>query len=584
MFGEDWLRLQIAADIVDYIDSDSIPTDMGNATPVGYPQPIPIIGIEKVPYLVAVEVIYEASGSNGTTLATMKMRLQFRFINLFETTLDLASSIGRIEVQGIPIVSKNGNTVFDVESQTFTVNLGDLRAVNGSGTTVPAGTNGTGDSGARTFRTDWLVTQPVTFSVLPTGDAKPRLQAGRIAVRVFGQSNERLDDTAIVCNVNATGYNWSGSSSTGDFLKDLPGPFQVASINLAYGTAPSSNTVLEYGDPRYRGRLVNDRWRNITRTDATTPPTTNRIAQFIDKAELNPRTYAADWYDYIGDRPLAFIRNAPMMDIGELGNIAAAEYPWRTVYLQQPERPANTTQSGPTTDIPLRRRSTLDYVLLDLFRTGGTIKRNGSININTQQKFAPQTQQNALASLFLGVPVGTQTLAQTAIDKMILNPGYVAPSPLTVNGILDRRNAAGPPLDNHPLHPFLQIGELASPVARLICLSNGTTTSSHSQTSYSVLSPTTTNYQRDGQVEQAFRQVSNSITTRGNVFRVLYIGQAIKDINRNDTVDSQDVQSEYLGEAFVERQATFVPGTGNPDIQKTSDSNYRILTERVVTE
>ena len=172
-----------------------------------------------------------------------------------------------------------------------------------------------------------------------------------------------------------------------------------------------------------------------------------------------------------------------MLNIGELGNIAAVEYPWRTLYLQQPERPVNTTQSGPATDVPLRRRSSLDYALLDLFRAGGTVTRGGSININTQKKLASQTQQNALAPLFLNVPVGTQTLTQAAIDKVITNPMYTATAPLTVNGILDRRIATGPPTDNNPRRPFFGIGELAPPLARLICLSNGTTVSSHSRSS-----------------------------------------------------------------------------------------------------
>ena len=42
--------------------------------------------------------------------------------------------------------------------------------------------------------------------------------------------------------------------------------------------------------------------------------------------------------------------------------------------------------------------------------------------------------------------------------------------------------------------------------------------------------------------------MSNAITTRGNVFRILYVGQSIKDVNKNALVDStQEVQSEYLG-------------------------------------
>ena len=83
------------------------------------------------------------------------------------------------------------------------------------------------------------------------------------------------------------------------------------------------------------------------------------------------------------------------------------------------------------------------------------------------------------------------------------------------------------------------------------------------------------NYKRDFEVEQAFREVSNSITTRGNVFRVLYVGQALKN---------GVVQAEYLGEAFVERQAVFTQDPSNSDIIRTTDSTYRVLSNRIVTE
>jgi hypothetical protein len=83
------------------------------------------------------------------------------------------------------------------------------------------------------------------------------------------------------------------------------------------------------------------------------------------------------------------------------------------------------------------------------------------------------------------------------------------------------------------------------------------------------------NIQRDMQVEQLFREISNSITTRGNVFRVLYVGQALKN---------GIVQAEYLGEAFVERQAVFTPDRSNADIVRTTDSTYKVISNRVVAE
>src|SRR5207244_290767 len=111
---------QIAANIVDYIDTDNTPTDMGDIVPPGFSVGVPVIGIEKTPYLAGVYVIYQASDStypgsgDGTFTATMKLKMQFHFLNIFEpgTTLDLAGSMGntplsRIEVKGVPIVQKN---------------------------------------------------------------------------------------------------------------------------------------------------------------------------------------------------------------------------------------------------------------------------------------------------------------------------------------------------------------------------------------------------------------------------------------------------------------------------------------------
>ena len=78
--------------------------------------------------------------------------------------------------------------------------------------------------------------------------------------------------------------------------------------------------------------------------------------------------------------------------------------------------------------------------------------------------------------------------------------------------------------------------------------------------------------------------MSNSITTRGNVFRVLYVGQSIKDLNRDGNVAANEIQSEYLGEAFVERQGIFQPEGGNPDAAKTADSAFKLVANRVVTQ
>src|SRR5262249_33985478 len=154
----------------------------------------------------------------------------FRFMNLYESDLDLVASVGRIELQGVPVVSRNGSSVFDVSTTNYVIPFANLTPVNtGNGTIVSAGVDGTSDSGARTFTTGWLEDKTVTFN--SSGTVKPVLLAGKITAKVYGTNGERLDDTAAVTNLISTGYNWSGSSSTGDFLRDATaatGPLQVA--------------------------------------------------------------------------------------------------------------------------------------------------------------------------------------------------------------------------------------------------------------------------------------------------------------------------------------------------------------------
>lgn len=598
MFNDPRLRLQLAANIIDYIDADSIPTDLGNYPGIGVfppnPAEYPVIGIEKLPYLCAVEIIYQASGSNGVSAANLKMKIRFRFLNLFDDALDLADSVGHIELKGVPILQRNGPPpVFDVSATNYSIQFSSLTPVTaGNGTNVAAGVDGVGDSGARSFETGWLEDRAVTFN--GASNVKPVLLAANIEVKVFGLNGERLDDTAIVTNQISTGYNSGSGGSTGDFLKEAtPGPLQVASINLinifpAGGTAPVTT-----GDPRFRGTIRNSRWYNISRSDASTPVGTNRLDAFVDKAELASRTYAVDWFDSVQVRPLAFHRNGPMLNIGELGNVSAGEYPWRTIYLQYPERPSNTTQIGPITEVPLRRNNAVDFVLSDLFRTRTEQPRAGAININTQQRAS--SQQHTLNSLFLGVSQGARRIDQAQIEKLSVDPNsspVPAPSAAPpIYSLYQRRMAVSPPTDDNPVRPFFQVGELASPISRLVNASTRVSGESRSTVTYSILrnNPTLTSdviadYRSDMLSEQEFREISNSITTRGNVFRILYVGQGGHDVNSDGNIDPSEIQAEYLGEAFVERTSVFQPDAANPEAMKTADSIYKVLANRVITQ
>lgn len=687
IFNDDRLRQQVAANIVDYIAPAGPPTDMSpppSPSPALAMSPVPVIGIEKVPYIQAVEVIYQAGSASagsgplptpwptpGTYTTTIKMKLKFRFINLFEANLVLTDQIGKITVSGVPKITKNNSTLIDVSGQTFTINSTDLKPYNPPNDfNIAAGTDGTSSSGARDFQTDWLATNSPSFTIpqpsASPSDKNPQINPSTLYVSVLGKNSERIDVFGIAIGSQTTGYYYgqSGSSasnytSQGDFVEEAndstgsprsPSP-QVASINRTAHLAGPTPASSPFGDPRYRGPATTatlaDRWDNdSSRTDATCNPSpsppgspgspcswltkpykVDRIDEYVDKAEMMPRGPAVDWYDDGGDRPLAFIRNGPMLDIGELGNIATCEFPWRTLYLQQPERPANLTTAA--SDVAARRANTVDYVLVDLFRASGSVTRSGALNINTQFQYLPPSgtvTTSPLESLFVSLPVGApgvtpsptpQLLTQatpgaapspadrlsTGINQLVSSTTTPAssgtgtnPLPYRVASVSNKRSSLTgetPTADANPPRPYFQIGELAPTLSRLLSASQASDTSSSSSTSkvvYSALrnTPTATtskNYHKDFEVEQAFREVSNSITTRGNVFRVLYVGEAIKDINHNGQVDSQtEVTAEYLGEAFVERQAVFTQDSSNPDIMRTTDSAYKIIANRVVTQ
>ena len=85
------------------------------------------------------------------------------------------------------------------------------------------------------------------------------------------------------------------------------------------------------------------------------------------------------------------------------------------------------------------------------------------------------------------------------------------------------------------------------------------------------------NLQRDMQVEQEFREVSNAITTRGNVFAYL-VGSRSKTLTEMPSwILLRKFNLNISGKRLVERESVFTPEGSNPDAMKTSDSKYKIL-------
>ena len=251
---------------------------------------------------------------------------------------------------------------------------------------------------------------------------------------------------------------------------------------------------------------------------------------------------------------------------------------------------------------------------MDLFTTSQDKTRSGSININSQYNIknaVGETDQGTIPALMSAIPIGpmkdglgaslggsTFSPAAVKILSKSIAERRIAVAPATTGG--PGPSGGSPPLDNNPRRPYFTIGEIASVISRLVnqnSMSPATTSGNSRQRSttvYSVLRNTPTNtgewkrdYGDDQQIEEPFRKISNAITTRGNVFRILYVGQSIKDYDKTGTVSQPDkVQAEYLGEAFVERQAIYGAPTivGNSSAIKTTGAKFRILSQRVITE
>jgi hypothetical protein len=625
VYNDERLRRQLASDIVDYIDADNIPTDMGQY-PEGDATAPAVIGIEKIPYLAEMDVIYTAT--NGAVPApgsvTIGMKFRFNFFNMYDADMRLSDYIGKITVKGVPVVAKNSVRIFNHESETYEVTVGGAKGIPDAVISAGGDNSPNGVAGVKTFLTPDIVSEQVTF-VPGLPNSQTSLESGAIEIEVVGKNGERLDSIRLGLRDLPARYKNAAS----DFLEPTAPdvlPQSAASMNALYEGVPNSTgsiTPISYGDPRYRPEVPTHRFYNLTRTDTARFATTSD-----DKAEIDSRAYAVDWHDYVGNRPLAFLRNGPLQSVGELGNVISAEYAWRTVYLQYAGRPESTVDVNVIPDVQRRRGSfpgqtsaqlPQDYVLMDLFTTSQDKTRSGSININSQYNIhnsAGETDQGAIPALMSAIPIGPMkdglgaTLGGSAfspnavktLSKSIAER-RIAVAPATTGG--PGASGGAPPIDNNPRRPYFTIGEIASVISRLInqnSMSPPKTTAggaSRSTTIYSVLRTLNPNnptefkrdYCDDQQVEEPFRKISNAITTRGNVFRVLFVGQAIKDQKGpggalGDVESNSEIMAEYLGEAFIERQAVFGPPTtvGNSSAVKTTGAKFRILAQHVVTE
>lgn len=572
LYNDPRLRMQVAANIVDYIDADNVPTDCGDMATAN--ETVPVIGIERIPYLTQVDVVYSAGGTDKVNrTSTLTVSFLLKFSNLWGEDLTLQDHVGRIQLSGVPSLIEAGydEPILDLSAEQFTVTANASSPAPSIFGVVPKGIPGNGTSGAKVFDSGVALTRAVSYqstvNATSANQTRPIFEESKFRISVLGKNGERLDQTEIAINPRRSGYlKPSSGESLGHFIYDGN---QTSAICLTYKVLPPDAPVA-VGDPRQRPDQVSQRWYHTTRSDGL------RRVEVGDDWEHFIRTAAVDWYDHVGDHPFCWLRNGPMQSVGELGLIAACEYAWRSLYLQHPDRPSNTTQPTLAIDIPARRQLAQDSVLLDLFTTSTESVQTGALNVNGNLEVrsgAGSAERAPLTSLFLGVAAGSESLSVGAAR--------------TLSETLVSRRFSPTTNENIPPRPFFLRGDVAAAMSRNISLSNGSTGSgSRSRINATVLSVTNNNpnLRADYNVEQPFRGVSEQITTRGNVFRVLYVGQAVHDFDGNGMVGTNEVQGEFLGEAYLRREAQFSTDPSNADLRQTTNSIYRVLSKRPVFE
>ena len=391
--------LQIAANIVDYINTNNTPTDSSaNWHDPNQPQ---YLGLKVTPYLnelVVTNTISAVVLGPGTNLYTYSWSTSVELWNMYPTTYTNPAAM-EVSLSGMPVFSTSFSTGPSAWSNSLDAVISCTSLPNNP---IPAGPNSypvVATSGSIDY-TNILTTAGGTdpgplasFSIIPTA-----------GVTAIYRSPQGRVDYAIIRMTNAT-------------VNFPPLPFG----NQTYVFDSACN------DPRVKPVSYN--WTALINTSTLGGPNTGVLTPNVTQG-LIP-----------GDGDMSCHANinqsGSLSSVGQLGYIHTG-FPWRTFRLQ-PQGALGMQAADP---------SPPDWLILDLFSTTNSASVPGRININAQVKY------------LTGVSAATRSAPVQALVGSPLGPLGPAGAPLVgqTNNILSNVWAsATPPSWPSPFQSFTNV-------------------------------------------------------------------------------------------------------------------------------
>lgn len=591
---------KIAANIRDYIDSDSQPTIISNDPPnytvqIGAkpihsvpsggatgPNEVIAIGKEAIPvlqeYMLRVKQLAFSSRLGASATYKVEIDHYLEFWNMSTKDIHLAD-LGKNPFLGFANQFKwDGNLAAggnDIpEGRSFTVDLTDLTNSNGDAVVFRAGT-------ATVLTTDHDSSNP---NAMPL----PTTFTGIDSTRIFWPHSAKYDANRIYQGITKgkSGSNLhldsvprpNNSSQAGDLETELilgnddgvlesfgmPNVWYIT-VNVDDATSPTgaesqrfdttkyyfrasslkgnkaSATASQTGDPRtnneqlsltnstadedqtaYKIELQN---ASVPGSTTITAPNSNFVnpSSWIDQSDDMTNATHAD-----ATHAPAVIANAPLNSIGQLGNIFDEVRPigaapgsgqiqfsrggGRTLRIGQPERYDATTNSNGLWDgdSSSASREWTAWRLTDIFSTSDTLQLDGRINLNGVKRDGGVALKTALYGYTFGpVPDSDPNLSGNTFDA---DPTDTNDKINTLVSQLQTRLDNQAPFDK-AIGPLGERGELSE----LPIFNTGTDLAASVETK---------NVYDRGR-EELFRRLVELTTTRGNIFSVYAVGQAL---------------------------------------------------------